>query len=205
MIGLDDEEGSLLVRFAREVVETYVKEGEKLQPPVEVSERLKEKRGVFVTLNKLERGEKSLRGCIGFPLPELPLIQAVRDAAISAAVEDPRFEPVKSAELSKILVEVSVLTPPELLQVSSPREYPSKIQVGRDGLVIKWRLGSGLLLPQVPLEYGWDAEEFLCHASMKAGGPPDLWLIPDTKVYTFQAEVFEEVEPRGKVIRKRLG
>jgi len=203
-VNLTDSEGEFLVRIARQAIETYLKENRRITPPENSDNKLREKRGVFVTLNKMKGDSKDLRGCIGFPTPEVPLIEGVIDAAVSSAFEDPRFEPVSPDEIAHLTVEVSVLTPPEIMKVSSPKEYPSKIQVGSDGLIIRWQMGSGLLLPQVPREYGWDAEEFLCHACMKAGGPPDLWLIPHTKIYTFQAEVFEETVPNGKIIRKEL-
>ncbi|MEM4214077.1 MAG: TIGR00296 family protein, partial [Candidatus Methanomethylicaceae archaeon] len=97
-----------------------------------------------------------------------------------------------------------VLTPPVLLEVNDPKEYPKRIKVGRDGLVVEMGYYKGLLLPQVPVEYGWDEETFLSECCMKAGLPPDSWLSRDVKIYTFSAEVFTEVSPGGEIVRKEL-
>ncbi|MDW8044441.1 MAG: TIGR00296 family protein [Nitrososphaerota archaeon] len=201
---ISESEGEYLVKIARATVESYVKEGKVMKLPDDVPQKFREKAGVFVTLNKIVKGRKELRGCIGLPMPDKPLIEGLIEAAISSAVDDPRFPPVRPDELDDIVVEVSVLTPPELIQVKSPKEYLSKIKVGRDGLIVRWKYGSGLLLPQVPVEYGWDVEDFLCHTCIKAGAPPDCWLLPETKIYRFQGIVFEESSPRGKVVRKEL-
>jgi len=198
------EEGEFLVNLARRAVTAYLESGKVLEAPEVVSETLKEPCGVFVTLNKLNNGVKRLRGCIGLPYPTTPLVRAVIEAAISAATQDPRFPPVTPQELDGILFEVSVLTPPELVEAEKPTEYPSKIKVGRDGIIIENRYHKGLLLPQVPVEWNWDAEEFLCQASMKAGLPPDAWLLKDTKIYRFQAIIFEESYPKGPVKLKKL-
>jgi uncharacterized protein (TIGR00296 family) len=130
-------------------------------------------------------------------------VEALIDSAISSAVNDPRFHKVTTDELRNLLVEVSILTPPELIVISSPREYPEKVKVGEDGLIVKWSLGSGLLLPQVSVEYNWTAEEFLSNACMKAGATPDYWLTYEAKIYKFKAIIFEEVAG-GQVVRKLL-
>jgi len=193
------DEGRILVRTAREAIKTYVEEGTVIRPP-RVSGRLREPRGVFVTLTS--GGE--LRGCIGHPLPTLPLIEATIDAAISSATRDPRFPPVSPDELNEIEIEVSVLTRPEPIEVSHPSEYPKRIVVGRDGLIVERGFHAGLLLPQVPVEWGWDAEEFLSQACMKAGLPPDAWLEKGTKISRFSAQIFSEREPGGEIQEKRL-
>lgn len=198
------EEGRFLVNLARQAVTEYLKNGKVLQVPEGVSSKLMEKCGVFVTLNSVISGEKALRGCIGLPYPTTPLIQAVIDAALSAAMRDPRFPPVTLEELDQIIFEVSVLTPPELVEVEKPTEYPSKIKVGRDGLIVENGYCKGLLLPQVPVELKWGEEEFLCQCSMKAGLPPDCWLLKDTRIYSFQAIIFEEVSPKGKIKLKEI-
>jgi uncharacterized protein (TIGR00296 family) len=190
-------EGAELVRLARTVVEKYLQESTIIK-----SERdAQEKAGVFVTLNYVTTTKKEyLRGCIGFPLPERPLYQGVVEAAIAAATEDPRFPPLDIQELDNILFEISVLTPPERITVS-PADYGKEIEIGRDGLILQWRFGSGLLLPQVPVELKWDVEQYLANICYKAGAPPDVWLDPSSKLYKFQATVFKEVEPKGEVIR----
>jgi uncharacterized protein (TIGR00296 family) len=190
-------EGAELVRLARTAVEKYLQESTIIKSERETQE----KAGVFVTLNYVTTTKKEyLRGCIGFPLPERPLYQGVVEAAIAAATEDPRFPPLDIQELDNILFEISVLTPPEQITVS-PADYGKEIEIGRDGLILQWRFGSGLLLPQVPVELKWDVEEYLANICYKAGAPPDVWLDPSSKLYKFQATVFKEVEPKGEVIR----
>lgn len=199
-----DEEGEVLVRLAREAVEKYLRESIVITPPKDLEAKFYREMGVFVTLNSVRPEGCELRGCIGHPLPEMPLVEAVIDAAISSAVHDPRFERVTADEMDKIVVEVSVLTQPERIAVVSPKEYPTCIKVGEDGLIMKWRFGSGLLLPQVAVEYGWSPEDFLCHTCMKAGATPDQWLAQDTEIYKFRAVVFDEVSPRGRVAHRSL-
>jgi len=203
-VELTEEHGIFLVRLARRAIETYLREGGIIRPPEDTPKELWEPMGVFVTLNKLIDGGKALRGCIGIPYPEKPLVEATIEAAIASATEDPRFPPVRLEEMDRILVEVSVLTRPELIRVSDPREYPEAIKIGRDGLIVEKGLFRGLLLPQVPLEWGWDEKTFLSQCCMKAGLYPDAWLDRDTRIYKFQAIVFGEEEPRGK-IRRLLG
>lgn len=201
---LTPEEGNLLVGLARKAVEKRLKDGKIIDPPNGLSKKLMKRCGVFVTLNSLRRGKRELRGCIGLPYPTHPLARAVIASAIDAATRDPRFPPVSFEELDRIVFEVSVLTPPELIEVETPRDYPSEVTVGRDGLIVEMSYHRGLLLPQVPVEWGWDGEEFLCQCCLKAGLSPDCWLIESTKLYRFQAIIFEEVSPRGEVHPKEL-
>jgi len=198
------EEGEFLVRLARKAVEEYLKRGKTIKAPEGASAKLMERCGVFVTLNKFTRGKRELRGCIGFPYPTMPLMQAVIDSAISSATKDPRFRPVSPEELDHVVFEVSVLTPPRLIEVESSADYPSRVEVGRDGLIVERGYYKGLLLPQVPVEWGWNGEEFLCQCCMKAGLSPDYWLVDGTKVYKFQALIFEEASPRGKIEPKDI-
>jgi len=201
---LTQNEGLFLVKLARRTVTKYLKTGKILQVSKEVSKNLMEKSGVFVTLKSFNKGTKSLRGCIGLPYPTTPLTLAVIEAALSAATQDPRFPPVKLKELENIVFEVSVLTPPELLIVEKTLDYPSNIKIGQDGLIIENRYHKGLLLPQVPIELNWQPEEFLCQTAMKAGLQPDVWLLKDTKIYTFQAIIFEETIPKGEIVQKKI-
>jgi uncharacterized protein (TIGR00296 family) len=193
------EEGKFLVNLARQTVTEYLKNGKILQAPESVSPKLMEPSGVFVTLNRLHKGAKMLRGCIGLPYPTTPLVQAVIEAALSAATRDPRFPPVAPEELDQITFEVSVLTPPECVKVEKPTDYPSKIKVGQDGLIIEKSYRKGLLLPQVPVEWNWNEEEFLCQCSMKAGMSPDSWLLKDTKIYKFSCVIAHETYPKGEI------
>jgi len=188
------DEGKFLVKLARQTIEGYLRTGKKLQAPA-VSAKLRGRCGVFVTLTK----DDELRGCIGHPLPTMPLVDAVVDAAISSATRDPRFSPVSVDEMRDIKIEVSVLSQPEVIKVKSPREYPKCIVIGRDGLIVEWSGYAGLLLPQVPAEYGWDAEEFLSHACMKAGLMPDYWLQKGVCISKFSAQIFAEKSSGGEV------
>lgn len=201
---LDQEEGKFLVELARNAVKEYLKTKKHIPVPENLSKKLLQPCGVFVTINQLENGEEKLRGCIGYPYPTTPLIQAVIDSAINAATQDPRFRPVSQSELDKLVFEVSVLTPPQMIEVKKPKEYPTKIKVGEDGLIVERGLYKGLLLPQVPVEWEWDEEEFLCQCCAKAGLPLDYWLIEGTKIYKFQAIVFEEEKPNGEVKLRTL-
>ncbi len=201
---LSDEEGKFLITLARNTVKTYLETGETLKPPKETPKKLFEKCGVFVTINSVHGGEKELRGCIGYPYPTSPLVEAVIDSAINASTGDPRFEPMSASELDSSVFEVSVLTPPEGVQVANPKEYVKSIKVGEDGLIVESGYYKGLLLPQVPVEWGWCEEEFLCQCCMKAGLPPDSWLTKEAKIYKFRAIIFEEETPNGEIKRLSL-
>lgn len=202
---LTQEEGDLLVKLARRAVEQYLTTGKILKTFKDVPPKLKKRCGVFVTIKKVQRGgRQELRGCIGLPYPTKMLAEAVVDSSISSATQDPRFYPIETEELNQVVFEVSVLTPPEPIEVEKPKEYCSKIKVGQDGLIIERGYYKGLLLPQVPVEWKWDEETFLCQCCIKAGLSPDSWLLMDTKIYKFQAIIFEETEPNGKIVRKEI-
>ena len=196
---LTPEESTVLVKLARKAVSEYLQTGRTVSPPPGVASKLERKLGVFVTLNGFQQGNKVLRGCIGFPYPIKPLVRAVIEAAISSATRDPRFSPVSPDEVDNIVFEISVLTPPELVKVENPKDYPQEIKVGKDGLIVERSFYTGLLLPQVPVEWKWDEEEFLCQCCMKAGLPPDCWLLKDTKIYTFSCMIARETTPNGYV------
>lgn len=204
MFDLSDEEGAFLIKLARRAVLENLRDGRIISPPDNLPSSLLQKRGVFVTINSIVGDRKSLRGCIGFPYPIYPLARAVIEAAIESATRDPRFPPMVIEELDHVVFEVSVLTEPQLIEVKSPLEYPSKIKVGEDGLIVERGYYRGLLLPQVPVEWGWNEEEFLCQCCLKAGLPPDCWLLKGTKIYKFQAIIFEEMSPNGPVVRRDL-
>ena len=130
------------------------------------------------------------------------LSHAIIEGAIAAATEDPRFPSVKTNELIDIVFEVTVLTPPVEIDVSDPTEYLEKIKVGRDGLIIRHSFSSGLLLPQVPVEYGWDVEEFLQHTCEKAGLSRDTWKNESVKIEKFEGIIFKEETPNGTIVRE---
>jgi uncharacterized protein len=198
------EEGTFLVRLARDAVKEYLSTGRTIIAPANTPEKLFAHCGVFVTINRLHNGAKKLRGCIGYPYPTSPLVEAVIDSALNAATRDPRFYPLGISEIGNVVFEVSVLTPPEILEVDNPKDYLGKIRVGEDGLIVEKVGYKGLLLPQVPVEWEWCEEEFLCQCCIKAGLPPDSWLTTDAKIYKFQALVFEEKYPQGEVKRVHL-
>lgn len=193
-------DGEILVKTAREVVKEYLSTKKKRKLSEEFEKKFSFQSGVFVTLNN----PQGLRGCIGYPLPDKKLSEALVGSSISAAVNDPRFTQVKLEELDQITFEVTVLTPPTLIQVENNSEYPSKIKIGEDGLIIKHGFNSGLLLPQVPTEYGWSQEEFLNHTCEKAGLPTDYWKTKDIEIQKFQGIVFKETSPNGNIIQQQM-
>ncbi len=193
-------EGTAAVELARETLDAHVS-SRRVEPKPSLRGPFSELRGVFVTINLATPSPERLRGCIGFPYPVKPLAEAIQEATIAAASEDPRFPPVSEEELDRVVVEVSILTKPAEIDAPKKVELPSKVRIGVDGLIVSRFGQSGLLLPQVATEFGMDSSEFLSQACLKAGLLPDSWLEEDTEVKAFQAEVFTETTPRGKVVR----
>jgi len=185
---LSDSDGVFLVKTARMAVTEFLSNGKRIKLESEHEKKFSFNSGVFVTLNNAD----GLRGCIGFPMPDKKLSHGIIDAAIAAATEDPRFSPVKINELNEIVFEVTVLTPPVEITVTDPMEYLEKIKVGRDGLIIRNSFSSGLLLPQVPVEYDWNVEEFLQHTCEKAGLEKDTWKNEKVKIEKFEGIVYKE-------------
>ena len=197
---LTKSEGETAVRLARTAIKECLTNGKKIKPE-NLPDIFKEKRGVFVTLNK-KIASKELRGCIGRPYPVLPLGEAIILSAINAAREDPRFYPVELNELSEIVIEVTILTVPKHIN-AKPKDIPDMIKIGRDGLIVSAGRSSGLLLPQVAVEHGFDNVEFLAQTCTKAGLMPDAWL-EGAQVYSFEGQIFEEVEPGAKIREKDI-
>ena len=200
---LSEEQGREVVRLARETLDSFVG-GRRPRPRRWEAGYLAEKRGVFVTLNTTEFGGKTLRGCIGFPLPVMALGDAVQSATMEAAAQDPRFRPVAPGELGHIEVEVSVLTLPEALDAPRRLDVPKLLRLGTDGIIVTRPEASALFLPQVATETGWDAETYLSEACMKGGMTADAWLDAGTRIEIFQAEVFAEKGPRGAAERVKV-
>jgi len=196
---LNLNEGQNAVQFARSVVESFVKNME--IPSTNLSELFNQERGVFVTIHT--HPSHDLRGCIGIPQPIMPLKGAIVDSAKSAT-RDPRFPPLNENELDNIIIEVTILTQPKLIEVDQPKEYLSHIEIGRDGLIVEQGFFKGLLLPQVPVEQQWDKEEFLSHTCLKAGLMPDAWFDKNTKIFKFSGQIFSEIEPRGNIKENTL-
>ena len=178
-LGLSEEEKDVLRNVVQKTLDTVIK-GSDVPKFDNYSGKLGEKWGAFVTLTK--KGQ--LRGCIGHIVGDKPLIETVAEMARAAALQDPRFSPVKSSELPDIDFEISVLTP--IRKVNNIEE----IVVGRDGIIISRGMNHGLLLPQVATEYGWDRITFLEHTCNKAGLPSDAWKDKKTIIEMFSAEVF---------------
>ena len=195
MTMLTEEEGKEGLKLARAAIDKYLSENIKIKAEAHLPAIFEEKRGVFVTLNKY--GE--LRGCIGYPYPIFKLKDAIIDAAISAAVNDPRFPQVTKEEFTDIVIELTILTTPQVLRVK-PKDLPEQIEIGKHGLIVKKGIYQGLLLPQVATEYNWSAEEFLCQTCWKAGLPQDAWLEKDTEVSTFEGQIFKEEDDKNRQI-----
>ncbi len=181
------EERRFLLKLAHDAVDAAL-QGQEVDttPP---SEHLAEKRGAFTTLHL----HGQLRGCVGYVFPVRSLARTVAETAVAAALHDTRFLPLSPEEAREIDIEISVLS---LLQAIAPED----VEVGRHGLVVTLGARRGLLLPQVPLEYGWDRETFLSETCHKAGLPGDAWQHGAT-VEAFTAEVFSEV-PRPALRHK---
>lgn len=188
-------EQSVLLRIAREALETYVTRQDRIDlDHFTLTPELETRHGAFVTLR---RGDE-LRGCIGHTRNIEPLALAVRDNTINAAARDPRFPPVQPDELPRIHIEVSALCPgatPDSPFI--PVHDIAEIQVGRDGLYLDHAgaRGGGLLLPQVPVERRWDVHAFLDGVCAKAGAEPGAWNDPGSQLYRFSAQVFAEPAP----------
>ncbi|UXM85231.1 TIGR00296 family protein [Methanococcus aeolicus] len=196
---LSFEEGKFAVKFARTNIECYLSGVHYVVddlPPI-----FKKPRGVFTTLYTYPK--RNLRGCIGIPEPVMPLIDALKEASISASVDDPRFPPVGRMELRDITIEISILTPPKLVEANSPADYLEKIKVGRDGLIIEYGTYRGLLLPQVPIEHNWDIGEYLANLCLKAGLPVDTWIKKKVNIYSFESQIFKELSPNGKIVEEK--
>ena len=200
---VDVEEGAIIVETARAAIEFYLT-GKDQSPPSYPSPHLQQPRGAFVTLLDGSR-RNALRGCIGSPFPDKPLLLQVAESAVEAATMDPRFNPVSLEELrSRIIIEVTVLTPAEEINVRNPHESRDKIVIGRDGLMVDGGGVKGLLLPQVAVDEGFDSEEFLSQCCIKAGLLPDAWLTGSVRVSRFQGQIFSENKPGGTVSERRL-
>jgi len=187
------DDGTAAVRIARGAIIQEV-----TRKPLAYMIRLtdNEKRGVFVTVNTYP--SRDLRGCIGFTEPVYPLSEALEYAARSAC-RDPRFPPLREKELDKVVVEVTILTPPEPMIVKEKEELLNTIKIGRHGLMLEYRGRRGVFLPQVPAEWGWDVKEYLENLCMKAGVSKDKWKESDCNIFSFEGRIFGETSPNGDV------
>uniref|UniRef100_A0A7C4BCW0 Protein ENV14_07620 n=1 Tax=Ignisphaera aggregans TaxID=334771 RepID=A0A7C4BCW0_9CREN len=196
-MSLDD--GVYLVRLARRAIEEYISKNVKIEPDKGVDKKLLKNGMAFVTIDRVVGPQqKELRGCIGFLQPVSSLVRVVIESAIAAATEDPRFPPLRPDELNTIVIEVSVLSTPV------PIKKPSDVIVGKHGIIVSRGWHTGTLLPQVPVEYCWDAETFLAEGCLKAGLEPDCWLDTKTRIFVYESKVFYEETPRGTVKERAL-
>lgn len=175
-----EQDRLVLLQTAREAIGARLARRQPCFPPAQPS--LSTPCGAFVTLKR--NGE--LRGCIGHITACQPLLEAVKDVAVSSAFDDPRFPPLSLDEWPKVLIEISVLSPLECIKDLQC------ITIGVHGLMVRNGHRSGLLLPQVATEQGWDREAFLAHTCRKAGLPLDAWRSPETRIEIFCATVFHE-------------
>jgi len=179
MLQLTDAEKDRLLELARTALEEAVRCG-RVPEVAEPAEALRTPCGAFVTLTRRGR----LRGCIGHIEAFKPLYVTVRECARAAALEDPRFDPVRPAELSSLHIEISILSP--LVDIA-----PQEVEVGRHGLLISRGGRRGLLLPQVAVEWNWDRRQFLEETCLKAGLPADAWQ-HGARIQAFTAQILQE-------------
>lgn len=205
---LSEPDGEALVRLARRAVSCYLDLGETIEPAQPMPPSFKQKARVFVTILSIHSSGnepvQELRGCIGYLDARQSLSKATINAAINAATADPRFPPMVRSEIGTVIFEVNILDDPSRLKLPERSDYPNSIKIGKDGLIVTKSESRGILLPEVPVEWGWTPEEFLGQCCLKAGLFPDAWLDSETKVYKFQSEIYREVEPMGRVIKIHL-
>lgn len=184
---ITNEEKKILLQIARNAIESLFNK----KPPDDLNlddhPVFKTKAGAFVTLT--EFGE--LRGCIGYIIGHQPLIETVREAAVQAAQNDPRFFPLNETELSKINIEISVLSEP------FPLNSYNEIELGVHGLILEEQGRRALLLPQVPIEHGMNREEYLSSLCQKGGFNSGLWREKQLNLSAFTAKVFSETNLEG--------
>jgi len=204
MMEIEDSTGIYLVKLARHAAEMWVKGNEKPSPKEPIPDQAKFRTGAFVTVKTAVGKERHLRGCIGYILGIDTLYKEVIDLAKASTLNDPRFPPVTIDELPNLVFEVTVMTPPERIEYSSSQNLLEQIVIPGDGLIVKFGRFQGLLLPQVPIEQGWNTEEFLSHTCRKAYLPMDAWKREKITVEKFQGIIFSESEPYGEIYRQEL-
>lgn len=200
MIPFTHEQGKELVRMARGAVERLFHEVEPIIEPREADVEA----GVFVSLHRCSAYGYTLRGCIGFPFAKGEFYSSLVEAALAAAIGDPRFEPISEKELDTIVFEVSILSRPQLIAVEKPVDYLDDVKIGEDGLMLNSGECSSLLLPQVAIEFDWTVDEYLSNLCYKAGLTGDMWMNDGVKIYKFGCVVYREREPRGEICRKDI-
>jgi uncharacterized protein len=190
-------EGQELVAAARSSIELYLLNPGFDKGLVKASlKRFDQKQGVFVSIEHYPT--ETPRGCMGFSSPVSYLRNDLVEAALTAAFEDSRFIPVSKPELEHMVVEVSVLSDPvELSGAAASRK--KEVKVGRDGLIVRYGVHNGLLLPIIAMREGWTTERFLEEVCLKAGLPRSYWTQPNVRIFRFESQVFKEESPKGKI------
>lgn len=194
-------QGRFLVRYARGIIESHFG-AEIPEIPKRMRHLMERELGVFVVLRIYPYND--IRGCAGYAESAIPLSRAVPEVALSAALRDHRFPPVRKSELKNLIVEVSILTEPEHIKVDNPEDYPKNITIGRDGLIIQKGSRKGLLLPQFSADGGWNPKEFLSRTCIRGGFDPYSWFKDDMIIHKFNAQIFTELTPMGDVTERDI-
>ncbi len=198
----DLEEGNELIKAARSSIELYLRNphfDKKLI--LNNLKKFKEHNGLFITLKYYKTNE--LRGCVGVTTQDREVKQNIVHTALAAAFDDPRFLSITLQELNNIIIELSILS--DLVKFSGNKaEIIKNIKIGRDGLIIKYGIYSGLLLPIVAVEQKWNIIEFLENVCLKAGLDKNYWYYPNINLYKFETQIFKEQKPEGKVLEIKL-
>jgi uncharacterized protein (TIGR00296 family) len=202
---LENSEGELLVELAREAFNTTL-EFKKPQIPSELPSSLREKRGVFVRVCRSAdfawSNNTETLACLGYAVSSQELIETTVDSAVACALRIVRSPSFEISQFRNLLLEISVLTHPVLMTVTSRAEYVKNIEPGVDGLIVEYGLATGVILPQIAVEKNYDEITLLGECCMKAGLPPDSWLrLSGIRIYKFQGEVFREAGPDGNAVR----
>ena len=195
-------QGNAMVNFARDTIESHFDSKADPKVPEGAEDILKEMYGVFVTLRTYPAN--SIRGCIGYTEPIMPLKKALPEVALSSALRDPIFRPLRKSELTSVVIEVSIFKEPELIKVKNPKDYPKEIKIGKNGLMVKRGPYKALILPQIPVTEKWNSKLLLSFTCIKAGLNPNSWVDKETEIYKVHADVFMEDVPRGNISRWRI-
>jgi len=198
------EEATFLLKLARRIVTGSV--SDKTREEEKAAHReLREKRGTFVCVREFDKSGKKAGARItssGYPLPIFTIVEAVKNASLNISIHMLRSSSQEISEfLEDVVLELAILTEPTKIIVEEPIRYPREIEIGRDGLIVQRNFYTGVILPQVAAEKGWNAIELLSECCMEAKLPADAWLEKETSVYKFQTDVYVESEPNGDVVK----
>ncbi len=198
---LKPEEGSFLVEYARKEIEAHFGAA-KPQTPDAMRSLMSRKLPVFIKIDI--HPTRTLRGSAGYTEKIMPLGSALVDVALSAAFRDPRFHPLRKSELKSVTVEVSILSETTHVNADDPSKYPEHIAIGRDGIIVEKDSKKGVMLPQTAADMKLNPKTAMSFAAMAGGLPADAWHDPKAKVFKFQAQVFSEDEPCGRITERKL-